>query len=412
MNNSSKFTSLRRALALRCLLAVAAAPLVQAAPADAPAAESKTHTLFMGADILVEQGKESYRVEDVVGGSFVIKVNGREVKVPASFGKVKMRVDRSLKLTASSVAIDRLKTERAYTPANDPVKIFMRQQGEVMAAEDAVAASAANLGAAQVENNAAHHTAGAGPGGPEMGMPTMRSVVGSERGLSQAGAASYSAFGRDAGFVGSMQDELAKQLYDAISVEFDVSSPKPLPRPYVVIMAQFHSIDAKPDESQNWLYAAALDPLEGKPQKVRVHAGGFPPGYVLEKCQVHVYDSGQEVATSVSEKQVALTRTEAFAYLLLNYVGTHKGATLPASPALGKSAEARARLSAEQLKQTYFVKVSKDGLPVAAFLDADLSQPVDPTVGSLISEVRFYPALDNGKAVDGSAQLKLTRLPL
>ena len=53
-----------------------------AAPPAGAKTEPKPYTLFMGADFDVQQNKDFYRVQDVDGGSFVIKVNGEQVLVP------------------------------------------------------------------------------------------------------------------------------------------------------------------------------------------------------------------------------------------------------------------------------------------------------------------------------------------
>jgi len=378
---------------------------ISAAP-PAPTADQdpKTHTLFMGADILVEQGKNAYRVQDVVGGSFVIRVDGKETKVPASWAKIKLKVDRSLKLTTASVQVDHLTVERGYTAGNDPVKLFMARQGESMARADAEATLIEQLAQAQMMKQLG--------GGVIIPGLTGNPVV-LERKLHQEEGRALADFGNFGSAVGQMQDDLTRENFDAIHVEFEVMSVRPVAKPYVVIMARFHPREAKPGEFQNWLYAAQLDPLEAKPQKVRVRMGGFPPGFVIDDSQVHVYDGGQEVATNVADKKVPLTRKEAFAYLLLDYLGGHKGATLPASPAMGRLApEVRAQLNPEQIKRTYFVKVSPDGLPVAGFVDDGLVTPIDEPMAALLRDVRFFPALDKGKPVEGVAELRFTRLAL
>jgi hypothetical protein len=384
--------------------------LARAAEPSAGPAEPKTHTLFMGADFSVEFNKQLHRVHDVDAGSFVITVDGKDVKVPANWGAVKIKVDRSLKLTGTSVTIDHLKAERAYTPGNDPVKKFMAQQGETQAAQDAVAASYAVSARAQVESNASNHASR----GSEPGMATAYGDPATmERMANTTAGQSLSSYSHEAAIQGTMQTELAEELFDAIDLEFDIAAESRIVKPYVVVMAQYHAHGGKPGETLNWLYATALDPLDVRTRKVRIRQGGFPPGYELEKYQVHIYDAGQEVATSVAEKQVSLTRKEAFAYLLIDYLGTHKGATLPATPALGKlTPDEKATLSPDQLRQTIYVKVSADGLPLTASADADFATPVNAAMASLVGDVRFYPALENGRTVEGVAQLKFSHLAL
>ena len=398
----------------RLLFLVAGLALASSAPAAVPdggKAEPKTHTLFMGADLSIEQNKVLYRVQDVVGGSFVIMVDGKEVKIPADWGAIKLKVDRSLKLTATSVSIDHLKAERAYTPGNDPVKKFMAAQGQAIASQDLIAAAGQNVVLAQKMATA---NAKAAAAAQEGGFPAGGDLLAAQQQYNAANAAALSDFGNNGAFAGKMQDELREGLFDAVKVEFDVSSEKLIHAPYVVVMAQYRKRDSKPGESYNWIYAEALEPLDSKPQKVRIRQGGFPPGFELEKYQVHVYDRGQEVATNVAEKRVPLTRDEAFQYMLIDYTSGHKGASLPATPAMGNlPADLRTRLGSGQWTQFFYVKVSKDGLPIEAYVDESCLHKVDdPYLQSVIRDIRFNPALEQGRAVEGTALLRFGDLRL
>jgi hypothetical protein len=71
------------------------------------------------------------------------------------------------------------------------------------------------------------------------------------------------------------------------------------------------------------------------------------------------------------------------------------------------------RLAQGLVAKTLYVRVSKDGTATGAFLDAACSRKAeDPYVGSLIRDIRFKPALENGEPVDGVATLMLDRLAL
>ena len=114
------------------ILSVLVFSLVASSPStaapDATAAEPKTHTLFMGADLDLKVATDLCRVRDVDGDAFVVSGNGAEHLVPMKKGLIDLKVQQSLKLTDVSATIADLKGERAYTPANDPTKKFMRQQ--------------------------------------------------------------------------------------------------------------------------------------------------------------------------------------------------------------------------------------------------------------------------------------------
>jgi hypothetical protein len=393
-----------------------AVPPVAAAPA-APA-EPKTHTLFMGADILVEQDKVFYPVEDVVGGSFLIRVRGKEVKVPADWVKVSLKVDRSLKVTGTAVKIENYKVERAYAPGSDPNQQFMEQL-QASGSGPSVGESGARLVLAQTGGNLALgqqkplQERSPQDNGTLAKEGAARMISSAEANLNAVTGAAHGTYNNSTGLVGSLQDQIIAELYDALYFHFTISADKLMRKPYLVLMAQYRAPDDKPDEVRNWLYATALEPLDATPQKVSVKKGGFPPGYILEKYQVHVYNAGEELATSEAEKAVPLTKTEAFTYLTLDYLSSHKKDTLPAMPVMGKlSKEERGRLDPTQLGQTYYVKVTKDGLPAGAFLDATCTHSVGETVSELIGGVRFYPALEKGRPVEGVAELRLTRISL
>jgi hypothetical protein len=391
-----------------CLALAASVP---AAVPDGANAGSKTYTLFMGADLDVQLNKVAYHVLDVSGGSFVIKVDGKDLLVPMYEGPVSLRVAHSLKLTEASASIADLKGERAYTPGNDPVRKYMAQQGQAVASQAAMDIAEWNVVFAGRMANANAQAAAAGQEG---GFPSGTDVHAAQQQLGAAYAAALSDFGNNSSLVGKMQSELDQGLFDAMDISFKVSAEKPLNSPYVVIVAQYREPKTPPGALHSWIYAKALEPIDSKPRKVRIVQGGFPQGFELERFQVHLYDRGQELATNVADKRVSLARDEAFQYVLIDYISSHKGASLPATPAMGKlPADLRTRLGSGQLTQRFFVKVSKDGLPVETYVDESCSHKVDdPYLLSVIRDLRFNPALEKGRPVEGIALLKLGDLRL
>ncbi len=385
--------------------------------ADAPGvppAAPKTHTLFMGADLEVQIKQDFLRVRDVSGTAFVVDDGGRDRSVPMGGAPVGLRVQQSLKLTTASVTVADLKGERVYTSANDPVKQFMREQPgtagyDATYIEDGNALFLSTLAGAAAQ--ASMNGAPAGGGGIG-GIGAMAAQA--QNTANAAGGARYSEGNSMGPYVTRMQAELAKELFDAMELTFVVSSAKPLTDPYVLIIARYHEKDALPGKTRNWIYAQALAPIGEKSRKVRIRQGGFPPGFVMEDFKVHLYDHGTELATNVADKRVELTRDEAFQYLVLEHIANHKGADVPATPVLGRlPPDLPARLQKGEFRQTYYVKVTKDGLPGDAFSDAACGQKVaDPYLQALVKELRFKPALQKGKPVEAVAPLNLGALPL
>ena len=108
------------------LLALVAFPVL-GAPAAATA-EPKPYTLFLGSDLEIQRDKEFCRVQDVQGDYLIASVNGKTQAIPTTGGPINLRVQRSLKLASTTLTIANLKSDRVYTPANDPEKKFAREQ--------------------------------------------------------------------------------------------------------------------------------------------------------------------------------------------------------------------------------------------------------------------------------------------
>jgi hypothetical protein len=136
--------------------------------------------------------------------------------------------------------------------------------------------------------------------------------------------------------------------------------------------------------------------------------------YELIEFQVHIYNRGVEIPTNMSIDRVDMSRDEAFEYIKSEYIGAHKGATRPPAVAMGKlPAELPTRIAAGKYGDTFFVKVSKEGLAVDTFADATCSKRIeDPFLDSVMQRLRFKPALANGEPTEGVAALNLSKLQI
>jgi hypothetical protein len=398
--------------------AMAAAKPVRAA-APAPAAP-KSHVLFMGVDLDVERGKKFYRVENVDGSDFVVRVGGKPTFVPTRLQSNNLKLKHELKLAATSVQLDGLEGGPAYTPANDPKLKFDRAAG-------AAGGAAAVVDAAQTQMAIAEHNVslatfamqGQAPetvSGPIKEAYDRAVAVREEATIS--GNSTFSIPTQDRYSAGNqadrMQRELAEGNYDAFDISFKVSSPEPLDQPYLVIIVQFLERDAKPGASSVLIHAKALEPIGATPQFVRVREGGMPVGFKFESYQVHLYNRGKEVATNASSKRVELSRDEALQYLLIEHMGANKDATVPAAATPGGlRAGVRGQLSPAQLERTCYVKVSKEGTLLGAFADEACRLKLDDAaVTAILADVFYKPALVQGKPAEGVARVRLADLTL
>jgi hypothetical protein len=211
---------------------------------------------------------------------------------------------------------------------------------------------------------------------------------------------------------GEPNGRIATRGFDAMDVEFDIRSAKPLHNPYVVTMTKFRTGGGKPGMVQNLVYAEALHPIDEHLSHVHFTESGFPFNYELVDFQLHIYNQGEEVATNIAANRVELTRDEAFEYIKSEYIGAHTKDTLPAVPAMGKlPSDLPALLAHGKYADAFYVRVNKEGLAYEAYSDAACTKRIDDDyLDSVVKKVRFKPALNNGKPVDGVASLKLGQL--
>jgi hypothetical protein len=393
------------------LVSLSLATAIAADPAAAPAAKPaapKTHVLFMGADLVLEKDKNFFPIEDVTPTAVIFKADGKALKVPL-VEVVNLRITESLKLASSSVGIDHLKSERAYATGSDPFDELSKSV-TISAGESAVAdlANGAALRASMTVAGAgaAAATAAANPGNPANIAATAATLASAQAAQAGADAAANRAFETP---VSSAFDVTAQSgkvtgepMYDAIRLSFEVTPEKDVKNAYYGVIALIRDRDSKPGQVRKWAYVQSLGELHaGEPANVLVYRGGFPPGYILENCEVHLYTGREELATNLSRKRVPLTDDEAVDFRIVEYVGANKGRTLPAAPFTTLAPAVRFSLTATQLDETCYVRVGKNGHVIAAFRDAAGKQPVaEPELQAALKTVRFKPALEAGKPVE------------
>jgi hypothetical protein len=336
------------------------------------ASSTKTHTLFMGADIAINLDRDTYGVQDVFGSNWVVEINGHRKEISAKQAPMNLKITPTLKLTEASATIVGYRKVPAYSYENDPsvrltkgitksasmsadlsavaenaqyrVDVMESRNMDamsVLAGSDDQFSANALMATAKYDGAATHPGKGLAPSGAVdltytdtsgkhfAGTDAMAVNLPLAENASRT-AANQTTNGSEA--VG----HIATMGLDAMDVEFDIRSAKPLNDPYVVTMARFHPAGAKPGIVQNLVYAESLHPIDEHLSHVHFVEPGFPFNYELIDFQLHIYDRGEEIATNIAANRVELTREEAFEYVKMEYIGAHLKDTLPPSPAMGK----------------------------------------------------------------------------
>jgi hypothetical protein len=412
----NRFSRLHRLLGLAVALAWAASGRA-AEPNAKPGAPApgKPYVLFMGADLEVQREKKYYRVEDVTGSELKIRIGQREFFVPTRNRGTNLKVDNSLKLARGSVVLDNLESGPAYTPANDPRLKFARESGAAGGAAAVQDLAHGRMIAAGMDMAMAGQDAGYAKGssfeaGAQKGYEQKQAEFGEAMVKSDmAGDMMRSAQFNTGAYADKMQGELAEGNYDAMEVSFKVSSGEALDDPYMIVLFRFQERDAKPGEMGLLIHAKALEPIGPQPKYIRVRESGLPRGFKYVDSEVHIYNRGREIATNTSSKRVELSREEAQQYLMIEYLGANKGATVPAGVVRGTLPPAlRQTLSLDQLNRAFYVRIGPDGAVLGTYADEACNlQFHDQGILAALNEVFFKPALVKGKPVAGVARVQL-----
>ena len=402
--------NLRPDIPVACLLALVTSLPGLADPAAPPAnaqngVQPKPYTLFLGADFSVEWQGKPRPIAGVNEQGFVVDVDGRRVTVSSDREDLRIDGKQALKVAPTGIAISRFETERAYTPANDPKR-----------AQEIAANNAAGL-SAKMESERYHadlqiarmgymESAAPTPNAPDprQDLPVVRSAYSNIQTQLLADQGGSMQAVNTPGAAGAAGDGC-----DAFRLSFDIASGTPTTGVYMVLVVQVRASADKANPGRSWILGQNIDDIGPTAKTVRMFRGGFPPGYELLGTQVHLYRDGVELATNRAPKHVEITADEAFQLSVASYVSQHHGADVsPVRANAGLPPPERARLSAGQLGGTYYVRLDKNGVPQGVFRDEACTQPIaDEPLVSVLSTLRYYPALKAGKPVESVVPVQL-----
>lgn len=380
-------------------------------------AADKPYQMFTGTDIDLSLQGRLCRVDGVKGQAFLVSEGGRNVAVPMSKAGA-LRIAPSVKVVTTLAQVDNLKMERTYTADSNPQRQMMAQLQAVSAQQD-------NMDLAQARTDAFAGSSGLGAKGAVLDQsmyPGMTSAEASRYSSQKMGALiqyqsqqnlaennAFSDLSQNGEQEAKIQQKLTEELYNAMHISFAVSCSRLLTEPYAIVTVHYREPGKGPRPAHWWIFAERLDPIQPETHRVDIVAGGLPPGFTYDRAQIHLYDHGSEVATTVSTNWISLSEDEAFLLLVADYMGAHQGATLAPAPVLRAPTRPQAAVLMRAGAPRYvYVAVDKDGNATGAFVDAQCTQPVPEGLVSItLMKVRFTPALKDGRPAPGVARLDL-----
>jgi hypothetical protein len=365
--------------------------------------QTRPYVLFMGADVAVEQDKVFRPIKEVTSTVVVINADGKPVNVPLA-GRLNLQVRKDLKVSASSVAVADLASERVYSQKTDPFRKLESYNNAAAGAGDVE-----DLARMQLLKDVMAFGANPPPG-PSQAQEQAK-LVADQAAVNLASDQTTAAVHMLGPVAAKYAGTDGAGAFDAIRVSFTVTPKTEMAEAYVAIIAQIRDPSNKSGNDEAWIHVQTLGALTaGATRRVGVYEEGLPAGYALDKCEVHVYDGPNELATNLSDKRVLLTKDEMLDFRVIEYISANNGRTLPAAPAMFAK-DLRSSLSPAQLNQACFVRVAKNGRVAATFVDKEGTQPLqDSELDAALKGLRFKPAIDAGKPVESVVAIRLGAL--
>jgi hypothetical protein len=354
----------------------------------------------MGADITVGHNSAFCPIDDVTGKMILINAEGKTVAMPLDHN-VDLKIHTDLKISGTDVDIRDLRTTRVYTSHADP---FQKLTGFNTAA--AGASEVEDLARGKLMVDEMKLRADAFKGGPLS--PEQQILNADQAAVDTASEQTIEATHMMGTVAAKEETALSGGAYDAIRVSLAVTPRDTLADPYIAIIAQVQDPANKPGVDQTWIHLQSMGRMPaGVTRNVAVYEEGMPSGYILGKCEVHIYNGRDELATSLSSDRVQLTKDEMLDFRVIDYLHANRGHTLPAAPATF-ARDMRSFLTPAQLNQACYVLVAKNGQVTATFEDKEGTSPLrDQELDAALKGLRFKPAIEQGTPVEAIVPIRL-----
>lgn len=394
-----------RAVLFATLLFLVVPPL----PAgEAPDDAATDMVVFMGLDISLPVDGALLPVVDASSSSIEVLRDASRMRVPIA-GQLNFKTSPEPKVSRGTIQLDDLKAVRVYSAGANPGREAADQQ-MLMASIETANQQAADRQLGSAINNAEGISRAETAGHPVSAAD--KALAGQQMASAIRGLNTAYGTGFGGGFDPSalLFEAEGEGRFDAFEIAARISTPEPVDNAYAVLRL----IVTTPGDNRVpviTLKFFSLPKLGPEPRRVVLQQAGLPPGFGVERYELHVYSNGREVATNLSSNRMDVRPDEAFQFLLLRHLAQHGKASRPIEAARDLiPADFRAHVAAEQMNRSVDLTVDADGHVTMIRLQPVASSAHDASLEKAIRDLRFLPALLNGKPVAAQATFVLSEL--
>ena len=387
------------------IIAGAAADLALAE--GVPIGSGKVHVLFVGLDVALKRNEVSCRVVDVDRGAIRILEAGKRVKVSLRDQQFDTSMEPKVNRAGANLLVTDLKGEEAYSRRSDPDAAAAAQRMQaIMLQDEAEEQATQQLRVAQQSAAILRNAAASGqttePGALRAAIEQLDNAAANlDRSLNSP---------VDRGFgIHSSQVKSQGDAFDAYEVTFHLAAAEEIPGMYAVLRLLVRD-PASPRNLASIIKFFDLGGIGPKSKKFSLIWEGLPKGLQVDQYFVHFYADGREFATNVSSNRIELSADEAFRYLFARHLFNLNASSAPIQVVTELLPEEFPRQLAEaERHRNVTVSVDADGSLLGLELEpATKGASDDALLESALREVRFYPAVLDGRPVKAKSTLLLS----
>ena len=351
-----------------------------------PEVPRKPYALFSGMDLQVKAEEGTFPIVGFSKKQIVVARNGSRDPLPS---QSEITYSLRKKLSSKWVELKIRETQKYYSEAN----------------ADFAAYSSAMTQGDRDRDRQVDYALGRSSNGVNSDPKVTRRTGTGDSGFdrTQAGGSTHEAISSDLEHKFQDSDSYADSLKVSLSLEVD----ELMKGVYLVLIARIDSPATEPDARPLIQMVGQLKP--SKVRKVKAVLKNLPEGFSLLGLDVHIYSQGEEIPHHLSSGLKRLTEEEAFSYSL----GKYKESGGKKDPVLFRSLRAESLSGFLSEKQILAIQadliVHPDGSTTVDFLNTQ-DEPVAEKLLVMLEDVRFLPAMLDGKPTEARVSMNLSKL--
>ena len=295
---------MKRILQILCL-AISLNYTLIAADADSPSTESeqKDHHFFIGIDLRFPHEKEYYSMLGLARNEALIRVGGDTIA--KSIRKVKnFQIRKETKISKRFIQVENISCEPDYSLERNP---WRKAERTNMMLESMASDTQDRVNS--IKSKKAVYQSVMDQTSDPMRQASIGAIIDNLDATIKTTTTNKWTVSPTLN-----KNDIDDPGKDILRVSFDIKANQQMVDPYVVLILKLKN-EERGDVVGSWFHFQSLDPFAEASERVNFIVHEYPDGKYIESQEIYFFEKGQELASNLSEKRVAMSRSDARIFL-------------------------------------------------------------------------------------------------